>query len=355
MAVPSLRVFTMCGGFVATMSHAQPAITLEYIAPGNMWHADISESGSIAFVRSEGSYKRLFRFTDGHGLEMLDIGDRDYLARPKINTAGQIAFHGLGANGVAALRYTDGVGVESLSSPEVSYALAHAINDHGQVAGTSDTEFGDHMAFRYSDGLGLEAIELGDPAYDQGSAVAINNLGMLAGIAHRRGTGNYAAYRYSDEGGVEFLDDFGGTMWVSGINNRGDIAGMGSLPDNGGLRFFLYTDEAGLMDIGSVGHQGELFDINDDRWIIGWDPYTVEPILWTPTTGWSQLESLLPPWMDADLVTALGINNAGQIVGNGIINGEAGIYRLTIHSIPTPPPLAALALAAGIAAPRRRR
>ncbi len=319
-------------------------VTLEFIAQGNMWQADISETGSVVYERSEGNLTRLFRYTDSIGEERLDIGEREDVSWAKINSAGQVIFRGTDENQPAALRYSDGRGVEVLGPPNTRPSTALAINDAGQVTGSAYLNAASSGVYRYTDGTGMEFIDLGAERYVTARGRAINNSGMVAGSAEPHSGRDQVAFRYSDAEGVEFLGDLGGSMWVNGMNNQGDVVGFGELPDGLSSRFYLYTDDEGLTDIGGDGYRWQVFDINDDQWIVGMDFGNIEALLWTPSEGWLRLGSLLPPGLNADLYTAMGINNAGQIVGNGIINGEFGVYRITIHSIPTPHSLGPLVL-----------
>lgn len=326
---------------LAVTARGQAAVSLEYLGRGDWYDADISEAGSVVFKREylrpdhPWYWPRLVRWTEEAGAELLAIGDWEDLFEPRINSAGQVVFGCYDGNTSPAVRYTDGIGVEILSPPGAEYAISHAINDLGEVTGTLTPRPGARpQVFRFTDGVGMDLLDLqGD--YVTAHGWAINEAGDVAGTVEPYSRFRQRAFRYRDGTGIRFLGDLGGEMWVDGMNNRGDVTGRAGVDGEPPYHFYLYSDESGLVDIGGDGYNGQVYDINDARWIVGAEfryPNT-EAVLWTPERGWLVLNSLLPPGTDAELYTALGINNANQIVGNGRIDGQFGIYRLTIRSI----------------------
>ena len=169
-----------------------------------------------------------------------------------------------------------------------------AVNDAGQVTGWADTTSGVYQAFLYSAG---QMTDLGTLGGSYSNGMAINNLGDVTGWAHTS-SGLYNAFLYSD-GAMTDLGTLGGTSSIGyAINDSGQITGWAYNSD-GYDRAFLYS-------------AGQMIDLNT---------------VLSPASGWT-------------LLSATGINNAGQITGYGDLNGQAEAYLLS----PTDSPATAVPL-----------
>jgi probable HAF family extracellular repeat protein len=148
---------------------------------------------------------------------------------------------------------------------------------------------------------------------------AINDSGQVTGNSYTGG-GNVHAFLYSG-GMMQDLGTLAGGSYSygSGINESGHVVGYSEL-GSGGNHAFLYS--GGLM-----------MDLND---------------LLNPGSGWI-------------LTEAHAINDAGQITGKGLYNGQIRAFLLTpdaISSVPEPGTLAMMLLGGlGLAggATRRKR
>ena len=106
----------------------------------------INASGQVTGSSSSasGNSERLFRFTDGSGLQDLG-GTGEHNAAWGINVSGQV----VGCSGQSAsraLRYTDEAGLQDLNAlidPSLGWVLqcAHDINDAGQIVGYAFNNF----------------------------------------------------------------------------------------------------------------------------------------------------------------------------------------------------------------------
>lgn len=129
------------------------------------------------------------------------------------------------------------------------------------------------------------------------------------------------------------------------INNFGHVAG-GSVFPGVGVHPFLF-DGTTLRDIAPLsGAGGTALGINNSDQVVG------EAIFATPSGAFSgaflydrgttyQLLSLVEPasaqgW--SQLIAASAINDSGQIVGQGIFNGQARAFLATPIVVPPPPP-----------------
>ena len=163
---------------------------------------------------------------------------------------------------------------------------AIAINDGGEVVG--------HLYTQYHDGPkrvvlyhGGKVIEIGTFGGNNSNGVAINTQGQVVGYADLPG-GDQRAFLFA-QGKMKNLGTLpGGTQsFAYGIDGRGRVVGASDAKDSA-LRAFIYSD-------------GVMQDLNK---------------LIPADSGWV-------------LTEAKGINEAGQIVGYGFLDGERRAFLLT--------------------------
>lgn len=176
-----------------------------------------------------------------------------------------------------------------------------AINDFGDVVGTSQSVNGTSRPFLYSSGL---MTELTADGFDFSSAYPtdINNSRTIVGEG--LGVGGFVL---SNDGKVTLLSFQGGTFSrASSVNDSNLVVGMATVPDaNQSAHAFMFDGHV-MTDLSLLPE--------------------------VTAAGWSEL------------TYANDINNAGQIVGYGFINGEQHGYLLT----PVPEPSTYVMLLAGI-------
>jgi probable HAF family extracellular repeat protein len=128
----------------------------------------------------------------------------------------------------------------------------------------------------------------------------------------------------------------GSTNIATSINGRGEVAGA-SQSSGGALHAFLWTKDKGMQDLGTL--EGDSLSVapcchtvNNRGQIVGFSiPGPLgsgRAFLWQNGVM-TDLNTLLPkdsPWY---LLQALSINDAGQIVGYGTINGDVHAFLAT--------------------------
>jgi probable HAF family extracellular repeat protein len=165
--------------------------------------------------------------------------------------------------------------------------------------------------------------------WDQ-STNARTNLGQYRGNTRGRGINDAGDVAGQSDGGVPFFKPNGGLFlglalapfgaaFVTGLNNIGTVAGWAQA---GGIqRAVKWPDHASpLLDLGSLGGDISRAEaINDAGDIVGWSEITPgnplrHAVLWPATGGVIDLATW--PGHCAGSSVALGINNAGVIVGH---------------------------------------
>jgi probable HAF family extracellular repeat protein len=126
----------------------------------------------------------------------------------------------------------------------------------------------------------------------------INTSGQVAGFSYATGNAAYHAY-----------------LWTPTSPN-GISGTMQDLATLGGLNSYSYNIGAGGQVVGASEVQ-----IASDR---------THAFLYTSGGGMVDLNTLIDPLSGWELTDAAGINDAGQITGQGLINNEYHAYLLTL-------------------------
>jgi probable HAF family extracellular repeat protein len=235
-----------------------------------------------------------------------------------------------------------------------TYALD--MNDRGQVAGFSDTDVYDldcaaarTAGFRFQSAIWEPNGGIRELAPLKGDTVAfafgINNNGEIAGASGSCANttpppypGAPHAVLWKSDGSAIYLGSFGGPVSIaSAINERGDVSGT-SLDADRSPQAFLWTPETRklvqlALPAGFVAAVNPCCKtINDSREIVGFmfnaDFSVQHAFLWKAGTM-VDLNELIPngsPWL---LQGAFGINDSGQIAGQGLIHGEVHAFLAT--------------------------
>jgi len=201
-----------------------------------------------------------------------------------INAAVQIsvtAGEGVGQNVTTAFLYSGG-SLTDLGTLGGISSTAFGINASGQVVGWAETIGNVEHAFLYSDGSMTDLGTLPGGSYS--TAFGINAVGQVVGDGYV-GNAYYHAFLYSG-GSMTDLGTLGGSFSLaSSINASGQVVGESGTGGNVDYHAFLYSN-------------GTMIDLN----------------------------SLLPTGSGWVLNAATAINDPGQIVGYGTINGQTHAF-----------------------------
>lgn len=266
-----------------------------------------------------------------------------------------------------AFLWRDGVIRDLGTLPGRANSSASGINRRGDVAGSSDLR-----ATVWFDGG--QPVDLDALGFAIGFATDINDARQVVGLA-----GNTSPHGFIWENGaaLDLGTLAGDATRPASINRRGEVVGDSmAFVSNAFFQMHPFLWQNGtLTDLGipSAAENAAASDINDKGWIVGstFGNVPSHPLLYRDGTmtdlGFAgsaaavnnhgqivgsrcldaplctlnravlyedgvvvDLNTLLPPESGWELVTALGINDHGQVVGSGRHNGASHAYRLTL-------------------------
>lgn len=316
----------------------------------------------------------------GAAYQIIDLGTLggDQSSASDVNNLAQVVgFADLPDGTHHAFLYSGGP-LQDLGTLGGAYSSASAINDNGQIAGTAWNSDKQNRAFRYSGGplqdLGTLASGAGNHRLPSSQGSAINSLGQVVGTSHVDDV-TYHPFFY-DAGPMQDLAPAGPSANVArAINTSGQIAGStpsagwiydGTFHDLGSLggggtqalgmneagvvvgysylsdqvtyRGFIYSGGP-LMPLGTLGGSGsQALDINALGQVVGGSHIALgsdvfHGFLYSDGVM-TDLNDLVDPALGWEILKGTAINDHGQIVGWGIIDGNTHAYLMT----PVPEP-----------------
>ncbi len=301
---------------------------------------DINAASQVvgAAVTADGSMHP-FLYSNG---QMVDIGTLGggYGVAAGINATGQIVGQSDNAQGIRrGFLYSNGVMTE-IPTLGGSDSRAGQINASGQIVGQAQVATNYNHAFLYENGQMFDLGTLGGPT---SWANSINASGQIVGGSVLP-DGRWRAYRYSNSVMVG-LPTLGAEETSSSvsfhINDAGQIVGWSEISTQGNCQInfhamhgFIYSNGQ-MTDVGTLGGSCSIaYDINDLGYVVGGADTTAgiqHAFLYT-SGKMQDLNDLIPAGSGWELSVATGINDRGQIVGNGLIGGQTHAFLLTPRS-----------------------
>jgi probable HAF family extracellular repeat protein len=255
---------------------------------------------------------------------------------------------GLASSGTTCVPFVwqDGV-MHALPTLGGNNGLAYKINIWGAAAGTAENDTpdstcpsGSPQKLRFKPVLwknGSPQELPTDPGDPDGSANAINDLGQAAGASGTCAAFNPINANYFqplhallwEDGKAIDLGTLGGTglgstpfngIQAMDLNNRGQVVGSSDLQGDANFHGFLWTRETGMQDLGTVpGDANSLaIGINDAGQVVG---ASIDATLTNVRAFLRQdgklidLNTLVPAGYPLYLFTACKIDAAGEIIG----------------------------------------
>jgi probable HAF family extracellular repeat protein len=212
-------------------------------------------------------------------------------------------------------------------------AVAYGLNDSGQVVGSAVTADGSNHPFLYSNGTMTDLGTLGSPGGNDwwNVATGINKSGTAVGTSYDA-LGNFLGFVWRN-GKMTALGTLGG-QWSQAfaINDKGQISGLAYTKGNASAHAFLLTGKK-MIDLGTLdGPSGTTWGLalNDSGIVVGQAtvPSGYHAFIYSGSQM-KDLNKLIPAGTEWDLISANGINAAGQIVGVGYIKGQEHGFLLT--------------------------
>lgn len=224
----------------------------------------------------------------------------------------------------------------------------YAINNKGQIVGLDE-----YRGFLYENGKVVDFGTLSkEPEGNRSTARSINNAGEVVGWSTAGKGGTLATHAFLWQRGkrISRMRDLGmlpgclsSEAWA--INDRKQIVGFSATqpyPDtmDAHRRACLWQNGT-TRALGALagGQDSQAFGLNNSGRIVGWSEINHPPqsqgnhhaVLWRSGIVYD-LNALIPANSGWVLQEAHAINNKGQIVGNGTLNGQTHAFLLTPRS-----------------------
>jgi probable HAF family extracellular repeat protein len=297
---------------------------------GTESHAyDINDSGTVvgsAYLADGTAHAFVFY---GRGLlhDLGTFGGRSSEALG-VNDYGQIVGFACAADNYPHAFLSDGsTSKQDLHKAGAYSSYARDINNQGKIVGDSDSSATQAAIFLGNNQI--TKINCNSPSI----AEAVNDNGWLVGFSNYGGRDRPFLF---DGVTINYLGSLGGNFgYAYDINNKGQIVGMSADSSNHG-RAFMADGAGSLQNLDSLGLGSSALAINNEGTVVGYYFKAVadHAFVYDSTNGMQDLNEMIAPDSGWILNQAQGVNNFGQIVGDGVIGGETHAFLLT----PVPEP-----------------
>jgi probable HAF family extracellular repeat protein len=335
----------LTSGLVALAGPPAKIVDLGTLPGGTFSSANgVNGTGQVVGSSSNGTTSRAFLYGGGALTDLGALPGDDSSNADGVNGSGQVVGSSYSTtsttSGGHAFIYsgntmTDLGVLYPSSSCNTSEALA--VNDQGLVVGDSSSAVIlhdcslDFEAFSYSNGT---MTDLGHLAGDTSSvASGVNGAGQAVGVSYNYDQSGFHNHAVLFAGGtVTALGTLPGGVdsRATAINASGQIVG-GSGTAAGQQHAFLYSNGS-MTDLGSLGGDAQANAINTNGRVVGQSITATgsSAFFWSATAGMIDLNNLLPKNSGWQVSLASGINDAGQVVGFGLHNGQPRAYLMTL-------------------------
>ena len=327
-----LLFFLLCGTAISQTTYE--VIDLGTLGGNSSAAHGINDSSQVVgLAQTSNNVNRAFLWDDG---TMTDLGISTQPLANKINNLTQIVGRYYNNSGyVRGFLWDTGVVID-LGDLGGNNTEARSINDLTQIVGYTTASGNSGRAFLWQNGT---MIDLGTLS-GESAASSINNLTQVVGTSNN-GVGSTLAFLW-ENGQMTDLGTLGGTnAAANGINDLSQIVGSSTIP-NGRLHAFLWENGT-MQDLGTLtGVNSFAFAINDSSQIAGGFQLLSgegRACIWYNGTA-SDLNTLIPPNTGWTLELARDINNKGEIVGSGKLNGLNRAFLLRPNTITITSPVA---------------
>jgi probable HAF family extracellular repeat protein len=302
-------------------------------------HGDVAGSSTTASGAEHAFLYHNGAMTD---LGVLNTGDT-FSRAYGINDSGIVVGQSLGATS-SPFYYSAGQ-MHFVGSLGGNYGSANKINNAGQIVGISADQNGVTHAFRDTSGTMTDLGSL-SAASNYSIGYGINSSGAVTGYATTDAQGDYDAFLYNG-GPLQDLGNLGGSSRGFAINDAGYVVGDSIIDASGNQRVFLWHNGV-FMNLGTAAGAisvdgGNLNNLNQVVGTLGFGAGLINHgFLWSNGVMTDE-NNLLPANSGWVLRDAQAINDLGQIVGFGDINGQEHAYLLS----PVPEPSTVALIATG--------
>lgn len=296
----------------------------------------INYQGAVAgFARNgDADAPRPFTYTTGDGIQEVGAAALNGQALG-IDGSGNVAGYFVnGSNEQQAFLFRNAT-VVNLGTLGGTEAAALGLSASGVAPGWARTASGARHAARFrvdGENNALPPFDLGTLGGAESIAHGLNLFGDVVGQAQNV-AGQFRPFIY--RGAIAEIPTLGGTEGVAlAVNNSTYVVGASRTAGNAALHAFVWHPFQGATDLGTLGGTESVATaINNDGLVVGYSRLATgsEPhaFVWHSGTGMVDLNNLLPPGSGWELLEAHGVNDVGQIVGVGRIEGVQRGFVLT--------------------------
>jgi probable HAF family extracellular repeat protein len=206
---------------------------------------------------------------------------------------------------------------------------ASAINSSSQIAGYTKDAAGLNHAAVFQNGIAQPASSIPTCPYSEGNG--INDSGTMAITAVCNGFTHFRALTWRNGVLTDLGAPFNGDSYANGINGAGQVVGDWS--ESGFHRGALFSGGVVYSLNPLPGHpSAHAAAINSTGRVVGYSQDSAgkqHAVIWQSGGAVQDLTAQLAAGSGWILETATGINDAGQIVGEGLHNGVEHGYLFT--------------------------